>query len=146
MTIYFYDTRKPYGCFSNFSRHGFELDGFWWPTSEHYFQGQKFAGTLYADQVRLAATPSKAAEIGRDRKLPMRADWDQIKDDIMFHAVLRKFETHTDIRAILLETDDEVLIEDSPTDYYWGCGKERTGKNMLGQTLMKVRAILREMK
>ncbi|HKC73877.1 MAG TPA: NADAR family protein, partial [Chloroflexota bacterium] len=43
MTIYFYSTReKPYGCFSNFSPHGFELDGVWWPTSEHYFQAQKF--------------------------------------------------------------------------------------------------------
>lgn len=43
MTIYFYSAReKPYGCFSNFSRHGFELDGQWWITSEHYFQAQKF--------------------------------------------------------------------------------------------------------
>ena len=27
MTIYFYSTRDDYGCFSNFSRHGFSLDG-----------------------------------------------------------------------------------------------------------------------
>lgn len=39
MTIYFYSTREqPYGCFSNFSRHGFELDGAYYKTSEHYFQ------------------------------------------------------------------------------------------------------------
>src|SRR6266566_10027691 len=42
MTIYFYGSKgQPYGCFSNFSPHGFELDGTWWPTSEHYFQAQK---------------------------------------------------------------------------------------------------------
>jgi len=36
-TIYFYGTReKPYGCFSNFSRHGFAIDDVYWKTSEHY--------------------------------------------------------------------------------------------------------------
>src|SRR5437870_3212881 len=38
VTIYFYSTRGDHGCFSNFSRHAFELDGKRWPTSEHYFQ------------------------------------------------------------------------------------------------------------
>jgi ribA/ribD-fused uncharacterized protein len=52
MTIYFYGTRDRYGCFSNFSPHGFELDGVYWPTSEHYFQAQKFAGTPHVDQIR----------------------------------------------------------------------------------------------
>jgi predicted NAD-dependent protein-ADP-ribosyltransferase YbiA (DUF1768 family) len=31
MTIYFYTTIDRYGCFSNFSRHGFELDGQYCP-------------------------------------------------------------------------------------------------------------------
>jgi hypothetical protein len=57
MAIYFYSDREnPYGCFSNFSRHGFELDGVWWSTSEHYFQAQKFAGTPDADQIREVKT------------------------------------------------------------------------------------------
>lgn len=42
MTIYFYMIGEEYGCFSNFSPHCFELDGLYWPTSEHYFQAQKF--------------------------------------------------------------------------------------------------------
>ncbi len=66
MTIYFYSDREnPYGCFSNFSRHGFELDGVYWPTSEHYFQAQKFAGTP-ADQIRQVKTPKDAARLGRE--------------------------------------------------------------------------------
>ena len=36
MQILFYETDKPYGCFSNFSRHAITLDGIVWPTSEHY--------------------------------------------------------------------------------------------------------------
>lgn len=123
MTIYFYSTREKYGCFSNFSPHGFELDGVYWATSEHYFQAQKFAGTLHADQIREVKTPKDAARMGRDRKRPLRPDWEQVKDDIMRKAVLCKFETHKDICELLLSTGDELIIENSPIDYYWGCGK-----------------------
>lgn len=144
MTIYFYDTRDKYGCFSNFSRHGFELDGAWWATSEHYFQAQKFPGTSHVEEIRQVKTPTYAAKMGRDRSLPLRPDWEQVKDDIMRQAVLRKFETHADIREVLLDTADELLVEKSPTDYYWGCGADGSGKNRLGAILMEVREILRD--
>ncbi len=144
MTIYFYTPHEePYGCFSNFSRHGIEIDGEWWPTVEHYFQAQKFAGTPHVEQVRRAQTPKRAAEIGRNRKLPLRADWERVKDDIMLKAVLRKFETHAELRALLLSTGDEEIVENSPSDYYWGCGADGSGQNKLGKTLMAVRKMLR---
>jgi N-glycosidase YbiA len=147
MTIYFYSpSENPYGCFSNFSRHGFELDGVYWPTSEHCFQAQKFVGTSHAEAIRNAPTPKLAAEMGRDRSRPLRSDWEQIKDDVMHRAVLRKFETHPDIQALLLSTGDEMIVENAPGDYYWGCGKDGTGQNKLGQTLIKVRESLRSLK
>jgi ribA/ribD-fused uncharacterized protein len=145
MPIYFYhQNEKPYGCFSNFSAHGFDLDGAWWPTSEHYFQAQKFAGTPHVENVRLAPTPMAASNVGRDRSLPLRADWEQVKDDVMRRAVLQKFAAHPDIRAILLGTGDETLVEKTTSDYYWGIGTQGGGKNMLGQILMEVRETLRK--
>src|SRR5690349_14902585 len=145
MPILFYSTREqPYGCFSNFSAHGFELNGTWWPTSEHYYQAQKFVGTPYAEQVRQARSPKEAANLGRQRTFPIRADWEQVKDEVMRQAVLRKFETHADICAILLATGNEEIIENAPTDYYWGCGADGCGRNMLGQILMQIRQGLRE--
>lgn len=144
MTIYFYVEReRPYGCFSNFSTHGFVLDGLYWPTSEHYFQAQKFVGTPHLERIRQVKTPKDAARIGRDRTLPLRHDWEQVKDEIMERAVLQKFKTHADIRDILLSTGEEPLVENSPMDYYWGCGKDGSGKNKLGQILMTVREVLR---
>lgn len=144
MTIYFYVEReRPYGCFSNFSAHGFTLDELYWPTSEHYFQAQKFVGTPHLEQVRLAKTPKDAANLGRNRALPLRSDWEQVKDQVMYRAVLQKFTTHADIRTILLATGDDLLVENSPVDYYWGCGKDGSGKNRLGQVLMQVRQELR---
>lgn len=143
MTIYFYSTQDEYGCFSNFSAHGFELDGVYWPTSEHYFQAQKFAGTAHCEQIRQVKMPKDAARMGRDRERPLRKDWEQVKEEIMRKAVLRKFETHADIREILMSTAEEEIIENSPIDYYWGCGKDGSGKNRLGYILMEVREILR---
>lgn len=145
MAIYFYTPREqPYGCFSNFSRHGIAMDGVWWPTVEHYFQAQKFAGTPYDERIRQAATPKQAAALGRSRSVPLRADWEQVKDGIMLAAVQCKFETHAALRAILLATGDEEIVERSPIDYYWGCGADGSGQNRLGQTLMAVRERLRQ--
>ncbi|NOK60917.1 MAG: NADAR family protein [Chloroflexi bacterium AL-W] len=143
MTIYFYSVRDAYGCFSNFSPHSIELNGKWWATTEHYFQAQKFVGTEHEEQTRLAKTPKQAAEMGRNRSRPLRADWEVVKDAVMREAVLQKFLTHHDIQSLLLETGDEELVEQTTYDYYWGCGTDGTGKNMLGQILMEVRAEIR---
>lgn len=144
MTIYFYSNREePYGCFSNFSAHGVDLDGLWWPTTEHYFQAQKFVGTPSMEKVRRAVSPKQAAEFGRDRQQPLRADWEDVKDAVMFKAVLRKFEFHAEIREILLSTGEEELVENAPGDYYWGCGADGSGQNKLGKILEQVRANLR---
>ncbi|WP_138497804.1 NADAR family protein [Nostoc sp. PA-18-2419] len=143
MIIYFYSTREQYGCFSNFSPHDFELDGLYWPTSEHYFQAQKFINTPHVEQIRLIKTPKDAARMGRERTRPLRQDWEQVKDDIMRQAVLRKFQTHMDIKNILLSTGDEEIVENSPIDFYWGCGADGSGKNKLGKILIEVREILR---
>ena len=144
MTISFYGADEiPYGCFSNFSPHGFDLDGRWWPTSEHDFQAQKFAGTRRADLIRRAVSPLRAAELGRDRSRPLRRDWERVKDDVMRRAVAAKFAAHAEIRSILLATGEEEIVEDSSTDQYWGRGRTGTGKNMLGRILVRTRARLR---
>ena len=145
MTIYFYTPREePYGCFSNFSRHGVDLDGAWWPTTEHYFQAQKFVDASSTEKIRIAFTPKQAADLGRSRSVPLRTDWETMKDAVMLKAVQRKFELHGEIRAVLLSTGEEDLVENAPGDYYWGCGADGSGKNQLGITLMQVRDILRQ--
>lgn len=144
MAIFFYKINDRYGCFSNFSRHGFELEGKYWMTSEHYFQAQKFVGTEYEEQVRLSSTPMEAANIGRDRSKPLRKDWEEVKDDIMRRAVFEKFKANQDIQKVLLSTGSEEIIEKTTKDYYWGCGEDGKGRNMLGKILMETREILRK--
>ncbi|NJK42093.1 MAG: NADAR family protein [Acaryochloridaceae cyanobacterium SU_2_1] len=142
MTIFFYKAQGPYGCFSNFSLHSIELQGYTWPTSEHYYQAQKFYGTLHhdlQDQIRQAPTPEEAAAMGRHPDYAIRADWDQVKRKVMYAAVWTKFLTHANIQQILLDTGTAMIVENSPLDTYWGCGIHGNGLNQLGKILMQVR-------
>lgn len=143
-TINFYKTRDPFGCFSNFSRHPVTIDDQEWPTTEHYFQAMKFEGVpSLVEKVRQAKSPMDAARMGRDRKNPLREDWEEVKDEVMTKAVLAKFDQHSDLREILLGTGDAVLVEHTENDSYWGDGGDGSGKNMLGRILMLVREELR---
>jgi ribA/ribD-fused uncharacterized protein len=142
--IHFYQVDKPYGFFSNFSPHAIYLKGKSWPTVEHYFQAQKFAGTQVEEQVRLASSPMEAARMGRNRQHPLRPDWEAIKEEFMYEALLTKFTQHPDLRQRLLATGEAELVEHTSNDRYWADGGDGSGKNRLGQLLMKVRTALRE--
>jgi ribA/ribD-fused uncharacterized protein len=137
--INFYRTGDPFGEFSNFAAFPIRLKDLQWPTSEHYFQAQKFAGTQHEEAVRLAESPMAAAKMGRDRSRPLRADWEAVKDQIMREAVLAKFEQHPPLRDLLLSTGDAAIIEHTSNDAYWGDGGDGSGLNMLGRILMETR-------
>jgi ribA/ribD-fused uncharacterized protein len=141
--IQFYRESDSYGCFSNFSKHSIVMNGVRWPTVEHYFQGQKFAGLPMEQKIRNAEGPGAAKKLGQTRKVRLRGDWEQVKNQIMYDAVLAKFSQHDNIRTTLLKTDDAILVEHTSNDSYWGDGGDGRGKNMLGKTLMLVREELR---
>ncbi|RKZ74008.1 MAG: Swarming motility protein ybiA [Candidatus Parabeggiatoa sp. nov. 1] len=144
MTIYFYSSTDQYAEFSNFSKHGFKLKGKYWPTVEHYFQAQKFPSLPQEERIRTAPTPSKAKQLGRTRSVPLRADWEKVKDNIMREAVLAKFRAHDKLKTLLLGTGSKKLVENAPKDYYWGSGQDGSGKNRLGIILMETREMLRQ--
>jgi N-glycosidase YbiA len=142
--IRFYKVDDEYGCFSNFAPHPIRMKEKIWPTSEHYFQAQKFAGTEHEEEIRLVKSPMIAARMGRDRKRPLRPDWESVKDEIMLEAVRAKFSQSEELRGILLSTGDAEIIEHTSNDGYWGDGGDGSGLNMLGKTLMLVREELRK--
>ncbi len=143
MTLYFYSQTDPFGEFSNFAPFGIAMDGVWWPTVEHYFQAMKFEDAAYRERIRKASAPKDAKALGRTRDLPIRADWDAVRDVIMLEAVRQKFRTHKVLAALLLSTGEEDLAEAAPGDYYWGIGADGSGENRLGRILAQVRAELR---
>jgi ribA/ribD-fused uncharacterized protein len=142
--INFYSVSDEYGCFSNFAPYPISLGGKRWPTSEHYFQAQKFLDEAHREAIRTTKSPMIAARMGRDRKKKLRRDWESVKVSIMTAAVRAKFDQHEDIKAVLLATGDAKLVEHTENDDYWGDGGDGSGKNMLGQILMRIRNELRE--
>jgi ribA/ribD-fused uncharacterized protein len=141
--IEFYAVNDEYGEFSNFAPYPVVLHGKRWPTSEHYFQAQKFAGTPHAEEIRRAKQPRIAADMGRDRKRPLRRDWESVKDNVMLDALRAKFTQHDDLRTLLLSTGETPLVEHTANDNYWADGGDGSGKNRLGQLLMRLRDELR---
>ena len=147
--IRFYKCPDPWGFFANFSRHRIEMDGEMWPTTEHWFQAQKFVKTdpEWAEAIRHATKPGIAASMGRDRLHPIREKWDGISFHVMNVALFAKFTQHEDCKAMLLATNFAHLIEDTgqgrDDDHIWGDGSTGTGKNLLGKGLMRVRKALK---
>ena len=143
MTIYFYKEFGDLGYLASYSNHGFYKDGKYWPTIEHFYQAHKFLDSNLRDIIQYAATPKEASKIGRDKNNPLRRHWEYLKLDIMFEAVYRKFITHSDIRNLLLLTNNAEIIEETTKENYWGCGPLYDGKNMFGKILMSVRDLMR---
>lgn len=135
--IKFWRTTEFYGSFSNFSRHPITVDGKFYATTEHYYQAMKCALPHEAECVRLANTPKEAKQIAYQSK--MVDHWDSIKYNIMLDALRYKVAAHPDIKTLLLSTGNSVIIENSPYDNIWGCGKDGKGANLLGTAWMQIR-------
>lgn len=142
--INFYSVSDEFGEFSNFAPYPVRIDGVIWPTSEHYFQAQKFQDKEHQASIRKARSPMQAARLGRSRRRPLRKDWEAVKVAIMRIAVLEKFKQHENLRKLLLSTGDSKIVEHTDNDSYWGDGGDGSGKNMLGRLLMEVRGRLKE--
>lgn len=138
--IKFWRTSDEFGCFSNFSEHPIKIGGVNFPTTEHFFQSMKTVKLEDSAKVMNSKTPKEAKEVAW--QCEMRPDWDSIKDNIMFIAVWEKTIQNPSIMMKLIKSNPREIVENSPYDYYWGCGKDGSGKNQLGKTWMLVRDIL----
>ena len=136
-----YDENEP---FSSYSDHGFELEGLYWPTVEHYYEAMKFAEQEYREEIRSAESPAKANKLGHKRRQKRKDDWKKNRVLMMTRAIYTKCHTYSNITEKLLATGNETIFENSQYDYFWGCGRDRLGHNNYGKVLMNVRNRLRE--
>ena len=137
--IEFYRTTGQYGFLSNFSKYPIFLDEKGWPTVEHYFQAKKFESEAVQEEIRQALTAKDAANLGRDRRKPIKQDWEDIKLYVMKEALRAKFGQHENLRQKLLATGCAELVEHTKNDRFWGDAGDGSGDNMLGKLLMEVR-------
>jgi ribA/ribD-fused uncharacterized protein len=141
------DFRGKHGFLSNFHRHALVYNGLEYGSGEHAFNADKTLDAAASEQVRTAATPAIAKQLGR--RVPLRDGWDAtVRFDVM-RAVLEAKFADPDLRAQLLATGTALLVESTTShDQEWGqctCKTHRPwpGANHMGRQLMALRSRLR---
>ena len=140
--IDFYNREDPFYEFTNFFVCPILIiDNNSWPTTEHYFQAQKFVGTPHCEFIRRLNTPRDSFEYARRPKVQtwIRADWGRVKEFVMLKALEEKFNQNEHLKDLLIRTGDKKLYEHTNNDRFWGDGGDRKGQNKLGMLLMQVR-------
>jgi len=124
---------------SNYYAASVVIESILYPTNEHCFAAMKTLDLGLRKKIAFADSPGAAKFMGR--RLELRSDWDQIKDDIMLNIVRTKFTRHHGLAAKLINTGTVPIIEANTwNDRYWGVDwSSGEGLNRLGKVLMIVR-------
>lgn len=132
--------RGKYYFLSNFYPVMIEMDGELYPSTEAAFQAAKTLDPHERLCIACAQNTAHAKKLGRLVKL--RPDWDTIKIGVMYDLLKKKF-SDPDLKQLLLDTGDAILIEGNQHgDRFWG-QVNGEGRNELGKLLMTVRSELR---
>lgn len=140
-------------CLSQWWKQGFEQEGIYYRTAEHWMMAEKarlFNDTTFLPLILNASTPLEAKKLGRKVRGFELETWQAHAYSIVKTGNLHKFSQHPALKAYLLSTGDKILVEASPYDQIWGIGlsreapqaqdpREWLGTNLLGFALMEVR-------
>ena len=124
---------------SSVSSHGFELEEQFWPTAEHYYQAHKFEGLPLAQSIIAVNTGVEAHKLGNQWFKRKTKGWKNNRRLWMTRALYRKTQEHTEVREALLATGDDLLIETSLYNHFWGIGRDQRGENTMGKIWMDIR-------
>ncbi len=141
--IWFDDKDNKYTFFlSNFYPAKIKVWDMKFSCSEAAFQAAKF---LHKPELAVRFTHldgEEAWKLAQRHSYQQRADWYQVRENIMQEVLRAKFKQHIDLRDLLLATGDAYLVENSSRDAFWADGGDGKGKNRLGQLLMQLRGEL----
>lgn len=144
--------REQYFFLSNFYECYIQYEGLTYRSAENAYQAAKIqvpskVMTLVDRMAFRSMPPGVAKKAGRF--IPIRDDWNQVKNLVMLDILRCKFIQHPELAKLLLATGDATLIEGNHWhDNYWGdcdCTKCSSiiGDNILGKLLMQVRSEIR---
>jgi hypothetical protein len=148
---------KPEECFSQWHYSEFEEDHWDFSCAEQYMMAYKamvFEDDETRDLILKSSDPREMKLLGRRVKGFDEEIWRSVRHSVVLNGNYRKFSQNKDMRGVLLNTGDKILVEASPTDTIWGIGYSDSnpnaaipenwrGENLLGFALMEVRDELR---
>ena len=129
----------------NFSSFKVLYKGYLYSSLEEAYQASKFIGIApeVEQKIKNSYSAHEAKKIAFENRDKQRKDWDEVKVQIMEELLRLKLNQNPYVKKKLLETGDYLIVEDSPTDSFWGWGEDRKGENVLGKLWMKLRDELR---
>lgn len=155
--ITFHKPEEDNGYLGNWWVQNFDIDGKTFSSIEQYMMYEK--ARVFADEEIMAEvmTLTDAQEIKKlGRKVKNYDDhvWNGIRQIVVFRGVMEKFRQNDDLKKMLIETGDAILVEAAADDRVWGVGLSMTdpdrldkdkwqGTNYLGYILMEVRRLLK---
>jgi len=92
--------------------------------------------------------------LGREVKNFDESKWNTNRERIVLEGNKLKFGQNEELRQKLIQTEEKIIVEASPSDKIWGIGMGESkaissgesgwGLNLLGKALMETRRILKE--
>ena len=160
--LFFWGHQKPadgsvtQSCLSQWYDAGFELDGVYYRTAEHYMMAEKarlFDDSIMREKILQSEHPHEAKKLGRSVRGYDERLWHGQRFSIVVRGSTEKFSQNRALKEYLLNTQGRVLVEASPQDRIWGIGLEKAspdasnpakwrGQNLLGFALMQARLLL----
>ncbi len=124
----------------NFSSFKVRWNGYLYASLEEAFQSALFLPDypLISEMIKQSNSAHEAQQI-------MFKNIDKVKysnDEqlVIMEELLRlKLKQNPYVKKKLLQTNDYLIVEDSPKDSFWGWGLNRDGENNLGKLWMKLR-------
>ena len=131
--------------FDNFSSFKVEWNGYLFASVEEAYQAASFMGSdeELVEKIKKSHSADEAQRIAYANRDKRREDWDDVKISIMEELLRLKIEQNPYVKKKLLQTEDYMIVEDSPKDDFWGWGPNRNGQNNLGKLWMKLRGELK---
>ena len=125
--------------------------------AEQYMMASKawiFGDEEIKKEILETRDPKQMKSLGRKVRNFDAQIWDKTRHSIVLNGNYHKFAQNKDMRDILLDTGDKILVEASPMDTIWGIGLGANnpkatdpaswrGSNLLGFALMEVRDEIR---
>jgi ribA/ribD-fused uncharacterized protein len=151
------DGRLTDAVFSQWWACRFEADGVSYTSAEQRMMAEK--ARLFGDEATLAQIlanddPGICKGLGRKISGYDDAAWAAVRFGVVVGTNISKFGQNPALRAYLLASGNDILVEASPVDGIWGIGlaagdprvfnaREWQGENLLGFALVAARAALR---
>lgn len=141
------------GPFSQWYESEFTVKGVTYNCTEQFMMAEKagcFNDHTSREKIMATKSPKEQKALGRNVKNFDVEVWKEVCEEIVYVGNYAKFTQNPDLKEILLETKDRILVEASPYDKIWGIGLSQSdpraldpnlweGLNLLGIAIMKVR-------